>query len=291
MALRKALPAELDPRARQLLTELRRLKDHGELSMRQLATRTGYSQKSWERYLGGRTLPPREAVEALARISGVDPVRLLAWHEVATATWKPNVPAGTATAAGTESPAGTGDQAGPRDQAEPESPAGTGSPAQVEVLAGPVTHEAEAGRTRLPGGWLRVALVAGAVALVLAVSSAVLLVVRLDGGHSEPAAALPAPSVAPASSPAPVYTCRIQRTGGLWYAGISRTQDAGLSFGAVGPDVAEAQCLLRRAGISPGGIDGMFGPLTQRAVLALQKRSGLDVDGMIGPHTWKALRG
>ncbi|MEW2050847.1 peptidoglycan-binding protein [Streptomyces sp. NPDC005476] len=290
MALRKALPAELDPRARQLLTELRRLKDHGELSMRQLATRTGYSQKSWERYLGGRTLPPREAVEALARISGVDPVRLLAWHEVATDTWKPNVPAGTATQAGTESPAGTGDQAGTRDQAEPESPAGTGSPAQAEVLAGSVTHGAEAGHTRLPGGWLRVALVAGAVALVLAVSSAVLLVVRLDG-HSEPAAALPAPSVAPASSPAPVYTCRIQRTGGLWYAGISRTQDAGLSFGAAGPDVAEAQCLLRRAGISPGGIDGMFGPLTQRAVLALQKRSGLDVDGMIGPHTWKALRG
>ncbi|WP_328480417.1 peptidoglycan-binding protein [Streptomyces sp. NBC_00377] len=303
MALRKALPAELDPRARQLLTELRRLKDHGELSMRQLATRTGYSQKSWERYLGGRTLPPREAVEALARISGVDPVRLLAWHEVATDTWKPNVPAGTAAPAGTESPAGTAGPAGTespagtagpagtRDQAEPESPAGTGSPAQAEVLAGSVTHGAEAGHTRLPGGWLRVALVAGAVALVLAVSSAVLLVVRLDGGHSEPAAALPAPSVAPASSPAPVYTCRNQRTGGLWYAGISRTQDAGLSFGAAGPDVAEAQCLLRRAGISPGGIDGMFGPLTQRAVLALQKRSGLDVDGMIGPHTWKALRG
>lgn len=70
----KTLPAELDPSARQLVTRLRRLKEHSELTMRQLAVKTGYSAKSWERYLGGASLPPREAVEVLARITGTDPV-------------------------------------------------------------------------------------------------------------------------------------------------------------------------------------------------------------------------
>lgn len=79
----KPLPAELDPSARQLVTRLRRLKDHSELTMRQLAAKTGYSAKSWERYLGGTSLPPREAVGALARITGTDPVPLLALHEIA----------------------------------------------------------------------------------------------------------------------------------------------------------------------------------------------------------------
>ncbi|MFF8195050.1 peptidoglycan-binding protein [Streptomyces bobili] len=55
--------------------------------------------------------------------------------------------------------------------------------------------------------------------------------------------------------------------------------------------MAEAQCLLRRAGISPGGIDGMFGPLTQRAVRAMQKRSGLVADGMIGPLSFESRVG
>lgn len=51
-----------------------RLKDHSELTMRHLAAKTGYSAKSWERYLGGTSLPPRAAVEALARVTGADPV-------------------------------------------------------------------------------------------------------------------------------------------------------------------------------------------------------------------------
>ena len=83
----KVLPAELDPRVRQLVVRLRRLKDHSGLSIRQLAARTGYSPKSWERYLGGASLPPGEAVEALARICGEDPTRLLALREVAAEGW------------------------------------------------------------------------------------------------------------------------------------------------------------------------------------------------------------
>ncbi|MFE7933863.1 peptidoglycan-binding protein [Streptomyces sp. NPDC057456] len=279
----KALSTELDPRVRQLLTQLRRLKDHSGLNMRQLAAKTGYSEKSWERYLGGRSLPPREAVEALARIGGVDPVRLLALHEVAADTW-----------GGGRQHLDTSAPEGPAPEPVPELvPAPTVGPAarpDPETEREPES-ETEPESVTAARRSLRVALVAGAVALVLALSSAALLVMRLDDGDGEPAAAPPAVSTAPVPSPAPAYTCRVERTDGLWYAGISRTRDIELAYGAVGPEVAEAQCLLRRAGISPGGIDGMFGPLTQRAVKAFQTRAGLAVDGSVGPRTWKALRG
>ncbi|WP_406123554.1 peptidoglycan-binding protein [Streptomyces sp. NBC_00989] len=252
----KVLPAELDPRVRQLVMRLRRLKDHSGLSIRQLAARTGYSAKSWERYLGARSLPPAEALEALARVCGEEPTRLLALREVAAEGWRST----------TERPPVAGHLPSP----EP-------APGSPERRA------------------LRVALVAGSVTLVLAVSSAVLVTVRLMDANSGSPTATTTRSAAPLAAPAPAdaspYPCRIQRTDGRWYAGNSRTQQENLAVGNIGPDVAEAQCLLRRAGISPGGIDGIFGPLTEHAVKAFQKRSGLVVDGMLGPHTWKALRG
>jgi transcriptional regulator with XRE-family HTH domain len=258
----KPLPAELDPRVRQLLVRLRRLKDHSGLSLRQLAAKTGYSQKSWERYLGGRSLPPREAVEAMARIGGEDPTRLLALHEVAAEAW-------------TDRHTGV---------SEPETATETAS----EILSSDAAES-----PRFPGRSLHIALVAGAVALVLAVSAAALVVVRLQDrdGDGETASAPRVPSAASPPKSTPAYTCRVERTDGRWYAGFSRTQDAILADGHAGPEVAEAQCLLRRAGFSPGGIDGIFGPLTQRAVKRVQKRAGLVVDGIVGPHTWKALRG
>ncbi|MFD0335093.1 helix-turn-helix domain-containing protein [Streptomyces erythrogriseus] len=83
----KELPAELHPQVRDLIVRLRRLKDRSEYSTRQVAARTGYSARSWERYLGGRSLPPREAVEALARVCGGDPSSLLVLHEMASDRW------------------------------------------------------------------------------------------------------------------------------------------------------------------------------------------------------------
>ncbi|GAA2505266.1 peptidoglycan-binding protein [Streptomyces longisporus] len=257
----KALPAELDPRVRQLLVHLRRLKDHSGLSVRQLAARTGYSPKSWERYLGGRSLPPREAVEALARIGGDDPTRLLALHEVAAEAWQ-NPHGGTAV---------------------PETSVGGTAVPEPEILsAGPGGGGARS---------LRVALVAGAVALVLAVSSAVLVTMRLMDHGGGAAGQTTTTVTLTAGTSAPSYTCRVKQVDGHWYAGNSRTRNATVGYGDSGPAVAEVQCLLRRAGISPGGIDGMFGPLTQGAVKAFQRQARLDVDGVVGPHTWKALRG
>lgn len=255
----KGLPAELDPRVRQLVVRLRRLKDHSGLSARQLAAKTGYSTSSWERYLGGRSLPPREAVEAMARIAGEDPTRLLALHEVAAEAW-------------TERRGGA-----------------------FEGRAGDVVESVP--RPRRPARtWIRTrtAVVVGAVALVLAVSTTVLLAVRLDrdGGEKQAApSATPSWSMLSPTPSEPSYTCRPRRIDGLWYGGNSRTKEAVLAKGLVGPDVAEAQCLLRRAGYAPGVVDGIYGPLTERAVKQVQRKVGLVVDGIIGPHTWEALRG
>lgn len=82
------LPDALDPQIRQLVIQLRRLKDHSGLSLTALASKTAYSKSSWERYLNGRNLPPRHAAEQLARIAGMDPTRLLALHEVAELVWQ-----------------------------------------------------------------------------------------------------------------------------------------------------------------------------------------------------------
>ncbi len=264
----KALPAELDPRLRQLVVRLRRLKDHSGLSLRQVAAKTGYSASSWERYLGGRSLAPREAVEAMARIAGDDPTRLLALHEVAAEAWADE-------RSGTPAPRGA-----------PKTPE-TLEATEADVTSYP-------GQTTDPneetghGRSLRIALVAGTVALVLALSSAVLLVVRLSDGAGAASAAPLSPSASP-SGPR-VYECEARRTDGRWYAGNSRTRDTVLAEGLAGPDVAEAQCLLRRAGFSPGAVDGIYGPHTREAVEQLQKRAGLVVDGVVGPHTWGALR-
>jgi peptidoglycan hydrolase-like protein with peptidoglycan-binding domain len=58
----------------------------------------------------------------------------------------------------------------------------------------------------------------------------------------------------------------------------------------VGWDVAALQFLLWRRGLSPGAIDGAFGPGTGRAVLAFQRSAGITADGLAGPQTIRALR-
>ncbi|MFD0305998.1 peptidoglycan-binding protein [Streptomyces sp. NPDC127119] len=284
MSRYKPLSDELDPCERQLVEELRRLKDHGELTMRHLAAKTGYSSRSWERYLGGTSLPPREALEALARITGADPVPLLALHEVAADTWDSRR-AKTAV----EPRPTTREQDKDQDQDErhgQDQGHGQDHGQDSVTLIGPTTPPATApAHVRFP----HIALTAGVVALAVALSAALLLMLRLDDDVTQATVAAP-PSTA-AASPSPSYTCRIARVDGLWSAGINEGRNDEIVYGATGADVAEAQCLLRRAGISPGGIDGMFGPLTLRAVKSFQQRSGLVVDGMLGPRSWKALRG
>jgi peptidoglycan hydrolase-like protein with peptidoglycan-binding domain len=53
--------------------------------------------------------------------------------------------------------------------------------------------------------------------------------------------------------------------------------------------VVVLQQLLATHGFDPGAKDGLFGPKTERAVLAFQRTKGLEADGVVGPKTWNAL--
>ncbi|WP_372351409.1 helix-turn-helix domain-containing protein [Streptomyces sp. KL116D] len=263
----KQLPASMEPRQRQLTVQLRRFKDRSGLTLRAVAARTGYSRSSWDRYLNGRALPPRQAVEAFARACDGDPVRLLALHEVAAER------GGDADAVPEMLPDALPDAllvAGP--DAAPE-PADAG-PARTGRVRG----------LRRPGLAVGAAVVAAVVVAALALS---LVLVRPWGDGGERASETKA-FVFEAGVDHP---CKVHRADdGLLYAGYSRTRT-----GLIGPQsaqwpVVEAQCLLRHRGLAPGIADGFFGPRTGRAVQRLQKRAHLVVDGIVGEDTWKALR-
>jgi len=59
--------------------------------------------------------------------------------------------------------------------------------------------------------------------------------------------------------------------------------------GAAGGDVVELQARLAALGFNPGGADGDFGPMTEKAVIAFQQANGLVADGVVGPATLAAL--
>ncbi|MBI0297822.1 XRE family transcriptional regulator [Streptomyces sp. PRKS01-29] len=81
------LPEELDPQVREFTGQLRTLVERSGLSVVAVADRTGYSKSSWERYLNGRLLPPRGAVEALADATGADVHHLSTLWELAERAW------------------------------------------------------------------------------------------------------------------------------------------------------------------------------------------------------------
>ncbi len=62
-----------------------------------------------------------------------------------------------------------------------------------------------------------------------------------------------------------------------------------LKIGAFGDEVTQLQLALKAAGIEVGVVDGVFGPLTEKAVRNFQRRKGLVVDGIVGLSTWRTL--
>jgi hypothetical protein len=94
-----------------------------------------------------------------------------------------------------------------------------------------------------------------------------------------------------------------QRRQGLLVDGIAGPQTRGklgrlgrplygkrvIRRGMTGWDVSVLQFLLARRSVPPGGIDGHFGRRTHRAVVRYQSRTGLHVDGIVGPVTRSAL--
>ncbi|MGG1151568.1 phage tail tip lysozyme [Bacillus wiedmannii] len=63
-----------------------------------------------------------------------------------------------------------------------------------------------------------------------------------------------------------------------------------LKMGSKGPDVAKVQIALQNAGFSPGDIDSNFGLKTDQAVRYFQIDNHLEVDGIVGRHTWALLQ-
>lgn len=63
-----------------------------------------------------------------------------------------------------------------------------------------------------------------------------------------------------------------------------------LRLGSRGPNVELLQLSLARAGFNPGGIDGVFGPLTKAALIRFQRTYGLAPDGIAGNQTWSRIR-
>jgi N-acetylmuramoyl-L-alanine amidase len=56
-----------------------------------------------------------------------------------------------------------------------------------------------------------------------------------------------------------------------------------------GDDVGTLQSMLGKLGFDCGRVDGIFGPLTARALEDFQRNCGLDVDGICGRGTAKAM--
>ncbi|SEM63831.1 peptidoglycan-binding protein [Streptacidiphilus jiangxiensis] len=290
MARWKALPGGLEPAVVEFVGGLRSAKDASGLTLRRLAERTGYSTSSWERYLGGRLLPPREAVEALVAVAGTDPAPLLARYEMAADAWRrerpddPLQPEHVPQVRSTPdrgTPVGATSALGASADVEPSSggPA-DGGPTDGEAVAAArvVGDDARRARLRL--------LVTAVVSATVGATVAALVMLATQGSPPTGPARVSAPVAQPVS-----YACNYVRKAGLWYAGNSNSSTDALEVDKSGPAVAELQCLLQRAGFSPGGVDGNFGPLTESAVIRAQKAFGLDVDGQVGPHTWAALRG
>ena len=271
----KTLPESLDPGIRRLVVRMRQLKDHSGLSLAALAAKTASSRSSWERYLNGKAVPPPQAVEALARVSGTDPAPLLALWEVATRAPSPEgeEPSRESETAEAEGSGGSGDPAGPDGDAD-GAPGGRGR---------------RLGRTALVS-----ALAVAAIAAATTLFAMQPWETTQDDGRADPTASAeeetePETPSSTGASPT-TYPCQFHVYEGDRYAGHSTTHDSEFGVGSNGEPIAEVQCLVLFHGFDPGPIDGVFGPLTTDAVREFQRSVGLPADGLVGPMTWQALR-
>ncbi|WGV23284.1 peptidoglycan-binding domain-containing protein [Halotia branconii] len=74
-------------------------------------------------------------------------------------------------------------------------------------------------------------------------------------------------------------------------AGVQYTSEGWpiLRVGMNNAEVTKLQQRLQKLGFLNGSVDGDFGPTTEAAVKAAQKRYGLEPDGVVGGATWEVL--
>ncbi|KAB8335860.1 hypothetical protein SD80_002395 [Scytonema tolypothrichoides VB-61278] len=94
-------------------------------------------------------------------------------------------------------------------------------------------------------------------------------------------------SIRTQQSSRPSSTTRTQRVASVQYTSEGLPI---LRIGTRGPEVVRLQRRLQRLGfLDDDEVDGNFGASTEAAVIALQKRYGLDADGVAGGGTWNIL--
>jgi peptidoglycan hydrolase-like protein with peptidoglycan-binding domain len=114
------------------------------------------------------------------------------------------------------------------------------------------------------------------------------------GSPSPPPAAVPTPPIpavtaVPPTSASPVPSAATRpRVAGAACPSVAQSSFPVIREGDAGPAVLLAQCQLRALGANLD-VDGQLGPQTAAAVRAFQAARGLDVDGVVGSHTWTAL--
>ncbi|NLT40490.1 MAG: spore cortex-lytic enzyme [Clostridiales bacterium] len=72
---------------------------------------------------------------------------------------------------------------------------------------------------------------------------------------------------------------------------VQSTQQASAAYktGSTGAVVSDIQKRLKNWGYYSGGVDGVYGKLTEKAVRYFQSKNGLTVDGIVGNQTLAAL--
>ncbi|WP_141203036.1 helix-turn-helix domain-containing protein [Streptomyces griseorubiginosus] len=76
-------PSAPSPPGARLAAFMRELRERAGLSLTRLAAATTYSRSSWERYLNGKSLPPRSAVKELCHLAGEPADHALALLDIA----------------------------------------------------------------------------------------------------------------------------------------------------------------------------------------------------------------
>ncbi|MGW6394564.1 DUF2690 domain-containing protein [Streptomyces sp. NPDC055103] len=205
----KALPDELDPDVRTFTERLRRLVDRSGLGVTAVAERTGHERSAWDAYLSARRPVPRNAVAALAEVTGTDPGDLAAEWERAEQGW---VRGG----GHPDGHLGEGSHdAGPRSDGPPDDL--TLQIRRLDRVPAPASREQPAPASPPPTPRRTLLLyVAGTLGALLVVAAAVLLVDlggtdRTDGRATTPPS--PTAPTAPTATPSTDLPAGVRCTG------------------------------------------------------------------------------
>ncbi|MFD0305999.1 helix-turn-helix domain-containing protein [Streptomyces sp. NPDC127119] len=179
------------PPGARLAVVLQQLKQRTGLSLAQLANVTTFSKSSWERYLNGKSLPPRSAVMELCRLVGESADHPLALLDIAR-THRTHAARGT--------PGTPGSKAAPQNETAPDAsapsgttPPDTGPPGTGPTESSPDDANLTGTRTRTRPTSRRPVAVLTALVSVCAVVVGTLVLINLPPSHGMEAPPSPTP--------------------------------------------------------------------------------------------------